>query len=81
MREVMIEAELIAAYGVDKSKELLQEIHDRLDELTENTDDSFQLDLQEKLYPYLAATQVLEKRGLLNEQMKGVLMELAKTRP
>ena len=39
------------------------------------------LDLQEKLYPYLAATQVLEKRGLLNEQMKGVLMELAKTRP
>lgn len=81
MREVMIEAELIAAYGVDKSEELLQEIHDRLDELTENTDDSFQLDLQEKLYPYLAATQVLEKRGLLNEQMKGVLMELAKTRP
>ncbi len=79
MREIMIEAELIAAFGMERSKELLQEIYDRLDELAEETDNSFQKNLQSNFYSYLAAKEVLERHGLLNDRMKGLLMELAQT--
>ena len=60
MREIMIEAEMIATFGAERSKALLQEIYDRLDELAEDTDNSFQKDLESIFYPYLAATEVLK---------------------
>ena len=79
MREILIEAELIAAFGAERSKALLQEIYDRLDELAEDTDNSFQKDLESNFYPYLAATEVLKSHNLLTYRMKGLLMELAHT--
>ena len=76
-RKILIEAELIAAFGAERSKALLQEIYDRLDELAEDTDNSFQKDLESNFYPYLAATEVLKSHNLLTYRMKGLLMELA----
>ncbi len=57
MREVMTEAKLITAFGMERSIVLLQEIYDRLDELAEDTDNSFRKDLQSNFCPYLATTQ------------------------
>ena len=79
MREIVILAELPAAFGLKSRETLLKEIHDDRDKPEEDTDDFLRKDLQSSFCPYPAAAEVLESHALLTYRMKGLLMEPART--